>query len=72
MYLAGPVNGHSRIHGARFTGFEISLVGFAMVYGVLGQQTACTVCIVIFHNGMTITHVLSQVLLLSCLTRPMS
>ena len=33
-----------------------------MVYGVSGQRMACAVIIVIYHDGVSIVHVLSQVL----------
>ena len=33
-----------------------------MVYGVSGQRMACTVDIVIYHDDISIVHVLSQVL----------
>ena len=33
-----------------------------MVYDVSGQRMACTVIIVIYHDGISIVHVLSQVL----------
>ena len=33
-----------------------------MVYGVSGQQMACAVIIVIYHDDISIVHVLSQVL----------
>ena len=33
-----------------------------MVYGVSGQRMACAVIIVIYHDGISIVHVLSQVL----------
>ena len=33
-----------------------------MVYGVLGQRMACAVIVVIYHGGISIVHVLSQVL----------
>ena len=33
-----------------------------MVYGVSGQRIACAVIIVIYHDGISIVHVLSQVL----------
>ena len=33
-----------------------------MVYGVSGQRMACAVIIVIYHDGISTVHVLSQVL----------
>ena len=33
-----------------------------MVYGLSGQRMACAVIIVIYHDGISIVHVLSEVL----------
>ena len=48
-----------RIYDSRFRGSGISLVGFVMVYSVSGQRMACTVIIVIYHDAISIVHVIS-------------